>query len=217
MFERKPLRTDVAAEIQGRIIDGRLAAGTRINESQLSAAMGISRTPLREAMLCLTTEGALASDMGRGFRVPRLDGRELSDLLETLAVVYEAAVRRADDGGLKDVFEARNILGRARLQTAEPAALCEQLYLLLRHLIRGCHNDILRREGLRLVRLVLRYINVGIARGFSPEGFLAHMDAGLADLEQGGRPAAAVRFAHALADLGSDLAPRFPTEATERA
>lgn len=217
MFARQPMRTDVAAEIQGRIIDGRLPAGTRINESHLSAELGISRTPLREAMLCLMAEGALASDMGRGFRVPPLDGRELSDLLEMLALIYEPAIRRSGDDGMKTVYEARNHLGRARAQIAEPAAFCEHVYLLLRSLISGCHHDMLRRESMRLVRLSLRYLDMGIAQGFSPQGFLAAMDAGLADLDRGDRPAAAVRFAHALADLGHDLAPRFATEATGQA
>lgn len=217
MFVRQPLRTDVAAEVQGRIIDGRLPAGTRINESHLSAELGISRTPLREAMLCLMAEGALTSDMGRGFRVPPLDGRELSDLLELLSLVYEAAVRRSTDDDLKSFYEARNHLGRARAQVADPAAFCEHTYLLLRSLIAGCHHDLMRRECLRLVRLSLRYLDIGITRGFSPLGFLAAMEAGLTDLGRDDRPAAAVRFAHALADLGHDLAPRFAAEAKGQA
>ncbi len=51
MFQRKPLREDVQKEILNRIVDGRLAAGSRINETHLAADMGLSRTPLREAMI----------------------------------------------------------------------------------------------------------------------------------------------------------------------
>lgn len=48
-IERRPLRADVGAEILGRIIDGRLRSGTRVNESHLARDLGISRTRSEEA------------------------------------------------------------------------------------------------------------------------------------------------------------------------
>jgi len=212
MFERKPLRADVAAEIQGRIIDGRLPAGIRINESLLADELGISRTPLREAMLCLDTEGVLTSDMGRGFRVPLLEADELQDILGALNVALSAAVRHGADDDIKSRLEARNLLNRARMQSAEPALFCEQLYLLMRHLVAGCYNRILRRECLRLTRLTLRYLFVGMSRGAAPLTMLNHIETALADLDHHDRAAAAGNLGQALAELSRELAPRFPTE-----
>lgn len=217
MFERKPLRTDVAAEIQGRIIDGRLEAGARINESVLSEELGISRTPLREAMLCLETEGALSSDMGRGFRIPTLTAEELRDVLGALAVVMPAALQACNEDDLKGRFEAANLLNRARMQANEPALLSEHLYLLMRQLVSGCYNEILRRESLRLIRLALRYIFEGMKRGASPQTMLNPMDAVLADLDRQDRAAAAGRLGQVFGELARDLAPRFPSESTAQA
>jgi len=212
MFERKPLRADVGAEILGRVIDGRLPSGSRINESQLAQELGISRTPLREAMLCLTTEGALASDMGRGFRVPHLAGREVADLMQTLAVLLPAAVQQGRQPELHEFVEAGNALGRARMGLGEPGTVCEQIYLLLRHLLQDCHNGVLRREGQRLLRLGLRYLFEAHGRGWDAAPTLTMLDATLAALRRGDRVAAADLLGRALRDLGDDLAARFPAE-----
>ncbi len=215
MFERKPLRTDVSAEILGRIIDGRIPSGTRINESHLSLELGISRTPLREAMLCLTTEGTLASDMGRGFRVPHLAGREISDLLATLAVTLPAAVRQGpvnagDD--LKAHLEAGNLIGRARMATDDPGAVCENIYKLLCGFCQESPNDVMKGQCKVLVRKCLRYLFEAHARGWNPEPLLNAMDASLDRLRQGDRLAAADLLGRALRELGTDLAQRFPAE-----
>lgn len=216
MFQRKPLRTDVAAEILGRIIDGSLPSGTRINESHVAAELGISRTPLREALLCLTTEGALLSDMGRGFRVPHLGGREASDLLGTLAVLLPAAVRQSGEPDLKERLEASNLVGRARMQADQPTVFCEQFYLLIRHLVDTCPNRILRQECIRLCRLSLRYVFEGLARGLDPQALLSRLETGLDEAHRGQRLAAADTLGRALRDLGADMATRFPAEIAEQ-
>ena len=215
MFERKPLRADVGAEILGRIIDGRLPSGTRINESHLSQELGISRTPLREAMLCLNTEGALSSDMGRGFMVPHFAGREIADLLKTLAVNLPAAVRKGGEIDLKDHMEAGNLLGRARMHAEDAGVLCEQYYLLLRIFCRETPNTVLRSAGTRLVRLSLRYLFEAHGRGWDPQSLLKALEHGLQELQRGDRLAAADTFGRALRDLAADLAARFPADVPE--
>ncbi len=217
MFERKPLRADVGAEVLGRVIDGRLPSGGRINESQLAQELGISRTPLREAMLCLTTEGALASDMGRGFRVPHLSGQEAVDLLQTLAVLVPAAIRQGGEQDLHGSVEAGNALGRARMAIEDAGAVCEQLYLLLRHVCADCTNQVLRRECHRLLRLVIRYLFEAHGRGWDPTATLHLLDAAVASLRRADRVTAAELLGRALRGLGDDLAARFPTEAAGRA
>jgi len=56
MIERQPLRKQVQKEILARIADNRLPPEMRINESHLALDMGISRTPLREALKVLASE-----------------------------------------------------------------------------------------------------------------------------------------------------------------
>jgi len=212
MFERKPLRADVGAEILGRIIDGRLPSGIRINETHLSQELGISRTPLREAMLCLATEGVLAADMGRGFQVPALTAAELGDLLGVLAVLLPVAVREetADGQDLRAQVELGNLLGRARLQAGEAGPLCEHLYALLLNLARQSGNQVLRETCRSSLRKLLRYLFQGHDRGWRPEQLLDGLEAGLESLQRGERQAAAESLGHCLRELATELAPLVP-------
>jgi len=97
MFERRPLRNDVQRAIRERIVDARLPAGASLNENRLAAELGISRTPLREAMLGLEATGFLTSIMGRGFRVPELDSEEFRDLATILSRLAPLAVELSPD------------------------------------------------------------------------------------------------------------------------
>jgi DNA-binding GntR family transcriptional regulator len=74
------LRTEVAESLRRDIVGARIAPGTRINESQLSVELGVSRTPLREALLSLESEGLIASEPARGFFVTPLSAREVREL-----------------------------------------------------------------------------------------------------------------------------------------
>ncbi len=216
MFERRPLRDDIGAEILGRVIDGRLRSGTRINESHLSVELGISRTPLREAMLCLATAGVLDSDMGRGFSVPHYTRREIAELSETLAVLLPAAVRTAGELELKDQVEARNLIGRARLHQQEPAVFCEHFYLLLRLLGRQGPNALLGNECHRLSRLILRYLHEALIRGWDPESVLSGLQEGLQALQQADHGTAAAVFERVFTRLSLDMAYRFPANLEAR-
>ncbi len=210
MLERRPLRTDASAEILGRIIDGSLRSGTRINESHLSVELGISRTPLREALFGLATRGVLRIDPGRGFSVPHYTLREVSELLDALAILLPAALRGAAAWDLKDQVEARNLLGRARLQRHEPAAFCEHVYLLFVLIGRQSANSILRDECKRLCQLMLRYLGEALSRGWDPSRTLADLDACLQTLQGSDRERAGELLATGLRRLGEDLAARFP-------
>jgi DNA-binding GntR family transcriptional regulator len=57
------------------------------------AELGVSRTPVREAMLRLVREGVLDTTLGRGFRVRALDPAELRDVGEILGVLESLALR----------------------------------------------------------------------------------------------------------------------------
>src|SRR3954469_20663032 len=73
---RTPLRSDLIEEITTRVLDGRFAAGARVNEVHLARELGVSRTPLREALIGLADRGLLVSAPGRGFLVPPFDPDE---------------------------------------------------------------------------------------------------------------------------------------------
>jgi DNA-binding GntR family transcriptional regulator len=79
MITRTPLRDEVYRQILDRVHRGDLAPGTRVRDTTLAGQLGVSRTPVREALLRLAREGVLDADMGRGFSVCRLDPREMRE------------------------------------------------------------------------------------------------------------------------------------------
>lgn len=81
--------------IRDRILDGELAPGEFIREQEVSEAMGVSRTPLREALGRLSSEGFLERIPHRGFRVPAEPVRELLDLYPVVAALELLAGRLA--------------------------------------------------------------------------------------------------------------------------
>ena len=84
---RPPLRDDAREQLLQRILSGELEPGGRINESQLSLELGLSRTPLREALMTLEREGFVRSEVNRGFIVAAPsshEAREIYPILWTL-------------------------------------------------------------------------------------------------------------------------------------
>lgn len=179
MFARKPLRADVQSEIRERILDGRLAAGSRLNEARLSADLGISRTPLREAMLGLEAAGFLASALGRGFHVPRLSAAEFRDIGAVLAKLEPHALEISPLPAAQRLMEMQNLLGRAKLKLGGPAAAVTTARLLpswATQTFAGCANDLLRREILRLESLGARYWRVAVEAGYDAAAVLANLE-----------------------------------------
>jgi DNA-binding GntR family transcriptional regulator len=84
-IRKQPLRDAVHASLRDRIVEGRLPPGSRLPDVQLAAELGVSRTPVREALLRLATEGLVESDPNRGFFVAALCRQ---DVLETYPLVW---------------------------------------------------------------------------------------------------------------------------------
>jgi len=81
---RWPLRREVRRVVLDRILRGEIPPGGAINESELSIDIGVSRTPLREALLGLEREGFLRSEAGRGFFAASLTAEDAEELYPTL-------------------------------------------------------------------------------------------------------------------------------------
>ena len=81
--------------IRQAVIDGRVSPGQRLKEEELAHQLGISRTPIREALLVLQTEGLLEATPNRGAAVRSYDSAELEEMYELRAVLEGHAARRA--------------------------------------------------------------------------------------------------------------------------
>lgn len=97
------LYQQVAGRLRDMIQQGRLQSGAWIDEVQLTQELGISRTPLREALKVLVTEGLVRLEPRRGSFVNELSMKDLDDIFPLMAMLegrcaYEAArkVRQQD-------------------------------------------------------------------------------------------------------------------------
>jgi len=194
MFDRKPLRDDVQDEILTRLISGRLPPGERINESRLSAELGISRTPLREAMIGLQQRGFLAGVMGRGFVAPPLSRRGIREILSVLALIEPEAMRLAGRPNPALQVELGNVLSQARLEQPEPVRAAQRFYEFHRFLLRPCPNVQLRILGDHLNQHTVRYLSAAVGAGLDPSAAWAALAEMLEQLRRGDLAAASDRI-----------------------
>jgi DNA-binding GntR family transcriptional regulator len=85
----------VYEQLKAMSVSFELKPGERLNEGELAKRLGVSRTPLREALNRLNTEGFLRFTPGKGFFCRELDAHEIFDLYELRKSIEVAAVRLA--------------------------------------------------------------------------------------------------------------------------
>src|SRR5690348_14772744 len=106
-LSRPTLHGQLVDRVRTLIVEGQLAAGTRIHEGQLGAALGVSRTPLREALKVLASEGLVELVPGRGAVVKKLTATDVRDMLDVLVALETSAgtlaCRSASDEAIRAV------------------------------------------------------------------------------------------------------------------
>ena len=85
-------RTRVAELIGDKIIRQQLPAGRSVGEVALAAELGVSRTPVREALLGLESDGMVRAQRGRGFIVQPLSTSEARQIYPIIAALERLAV-----------------------------------------------------------------------------------------------------------------------------
>jgi len=113
------LHQEVASALRGEIFAGTLAPGSFVDEVALCERLKISRTPLREALKVLTSEGLMRHEPRRGCFVNEVTEQDLDDIFPVIALLegrcaYEAA-RNASDADLVELTVLHDKLqGHAR-------------------------------------------------------------------------------------------------------
>lgn len=97
MDEYLPLRDVVFNTLRQAILKGELKPGERLMEIQLAKRLGVSRTPVREAIRKLELEGLVLMVPRKGAEVADITQQDLEDVLEVRAALEELAVKNACD------------------------------------------------------------------------------------------------------------------------
>ncbi len=136
---RVTLHDAVLNQIRDMIIEGTLMPGTRINEGQVGASLGVSRTPLREAIKTLASEGLVEIVPAKGAVVRRFTESDIREILEVLKALEQTAARlackSATDAAIKKIaqmhkrmlalYEAKNRLAYFKLNQSIHTAIVQ--------------------------------------------------------------------------------------------
>ncbi|MCL7940376.1 GntR family transcriptional regulator [Halomonas sp. ATCH28] len=106
-IQQRSLYLDVADRVRALIEQGDLAPGERISEKQLCERFGVSRTPLREALKVLASEGLIELLPNRGARVVRLTLKMVKDTYDLMGALEglsgELACQNISDEGIRAI------------------------------------------------------------------------------------------------------------------
>lgn len=155
-MHRPNLAQTLTDQLRQRIVAGRLAAASRINEVHLAEELDVSRTPLREALVALAAEDLVQIRPRRGFFVAELDADHMRDLYGIRALLDPQALRLAGPPPAARLAQLRTL--NARLAAEERA---EQRVTLdnrwHRDLVGHCPNRVLLDLIDRFMVLTRRY------------------------------------------------------------
>lgn len=124
-IQRRYLHDEVVERLRGLILSGELEPKSRVNELALCERFGISRTPLREAIKILATEGLLELLPNRGARISSVGEAEIAEMIEVVAgleaVAGDLACRHATDAEI-DSIEAKTLVMEKAWKRSDEAA-----------------------------------------------------------------------------------------------
>lgn len=108
--KRRSLRHEVGVAIRAALVSGEMRPGETYSAPTLAARLGVSATPVREAMLDLVKEGLVTTAPNKGFRVRELSARELDELTEIRRYLeVPGVVKVVDVADVSDLGPLRGI------------------------------------------------------------------------------------------------------------
>ena len=116
-LKQRALYEEVAELLRNRIFNRELLPGSWIDELKIADEYGISRTPLREALKVLATEGLVTMKVRRGAYVTEVNEKDLTDVYHLLSLLEadaaSVAAAQATDAQIKGLQELHNQLAKA--------------------------------------------------------------------------------------------------------
>lgn len=153
--------TGIAAEqIRQAIFEGKFQPGDRLKEEQLARDLGISRTPIREALLVLQTEGLVGAMPNRGSVVREFSASAIGDLYDIRSVLEAHAAHRAAKQATSQTvaqLEASNKRFSILLRRGDIFAMVEENVVFHRIVIDSAESPTLSSLLQSVTRLPLIY------------------------------------------------------------
>ncbi|MFD9795107.1 GntR family transcriptional regulator [Streptomyces sp. NPDC059070] len=145
--KQPPAADRVYMHVKQAVLDRRYEGGTLLTEGELAEAVGVSRTPVREALLKLEVEGLIRLYPKKGALVLAVSAQETADVVETRLLVEEFAVRRAVPAPSRLIERLEALLEEQKANAAagDLAAVAVTDRCFHAEIVRNAGNDILSR------------------------------------------------------------------------
>jgi DNA-binding GntR family transcriptional regulator len=142
-----PAAERVYAHIKQAVLDRRYEGGTLLTEGELADAVGVSRTPVREALLKLEVEGLIKLYPKKGALVLAVSAQEIADVVETRLLVEEHAARKAVPASPQLLARLEELLEQQKRQgeAGDLAAVAVTDRCFHAEIVRSGGNEILSR------------------------------------------------------------------------
>ncbi|MBQ0079028.1 MAG: GntR family transcriptional regulator [Eubacterium sp.] len=217
----RPLREMVYEELKMQILTGAIIPGTRMMEVELAEQMGVSRTPIREAIRKLEKEGLVTIRPRRGAYASSINTDDMLDILEVRQnmeglAAYFAASRMTPDQ--LDELKALSAKYNEAVLDGDMEAMIEFDTKFHRAIVDSCNNKILVQMIEQLQELVLRFRYIyydSFKRAENmPEEHQAIVDAITRGDEDAARSAADVHIDRLKTLIATEGVPGFPPSET---
>ncbi|WP_225860553.1 GntR family transcriptional regulator [Streptomyces triticiradicis] len=145
--KQPPAADRVYAHVKEGVLERRYEGGALLTEGELADAVGVSRTPVREALLRLEAEGLIKLYPKKGALVLPVSAQEIADVVETRQLVEEHAARKAVPASPQLLARLEELLDRQKEQAAAGdlagAAVTDRCFHA--EIVRSGGNEILSR------------------------------------------------------------------------
>ncbi|MER5178692.1 GntR family transcriptional regulator [Streptomyces sp. NPDC002896] len=145
--KQPPAADRVYHHVKNSVLERRYEGGTLLTEGELAEAVGVSRTPVREALLRLEVEGLIKLYPKKGALVLPVSAQEIADVVETRLLVEEHAARKAVPASPRLIARLEELLEKQKAQAAAgdlaEAAVTDRCFHA--EIVRSGGNEILSR------------------------------------------------------------------------
>ena len=210
-IERRPLFEQIADRLRDMILDGDYEPGERLQEKELSERFGVSRTPLREALKILSSEGWITHAPNRGATITRLSDDELAETyplmgaleglagelachnatdaeIEKIAALHAKMVEAHKAGALSDYYEINQRIHAAIFSAARNDLLAKTYAQLTgrarRARFRGAMSDQRWAQAVREHEQILAALQARSARALG-DALRRHIDTKFETVREG--------------------------------
>jgi len=121
--QRLTAREDVVQHIKTLIFEGRLRHGDRVPQDEIAEELGVSRLPVREALIALERDSWVSMKIHRGAYVLGYDEATVQDVYEVFGLVYGLVARRAAERAAPEEIASLVVLQRAVTAARTPEAM----------------------------------------------------------------------------------------------